>query len=150
MMKNLTQEEKLDYLVKELCNDSRQYKDLYVKKSERRNVMRSLMNVRLPYPMSKEFLDIQDSFLQEEATEKGIVSLKEIQTINEQYGVASFYADKISIWQGDITRLAVESIVNAANSQMLGCFVPCHGCIGEYHFPNKEAAEIAVEEMKRF
>ena len=60
--------------------------------------------------------------------EKGIVCLSDIPTIADQGSNGSF-ADKISIWQGDITRLAVDVIVNAANSQMLGCFVPMHTCI---------------------
>lgn len=128
-MKELTQEEKLDYLVKELCNASKQYKDLHVEKSDRRIVMRSLMNVRIPSSISSEFIQIQDEFLQQEAFEKGIVRLEDVQTMNEQYGSDYIYGDKISIWQGDITRLAVDAIVNAANSQMLGCFVPLHKCI---------------------
>ena len=60
---------------------------------------------------------------------KGIVTLWEIPTVKEQYGSQFSNADKISLWQGDITRLKVDAVVNAANSQMLGCFVPCHGCI---------------------
>ena len=64
-----------------------------------------------------------------EAKEKGIVELSDIPTVGEQYGSSHPYADKLSVWQGDITRLHVGAIVNAANSQMLGCFVPCHGCI---------------------
>lgn len=123
------QDERLDYLVKELCKDSIEYKDIKVKKPDRRMVMRSLMNIRMPKSISKEFLKVQDEFLREEAVDKGIVNLHDIPTIREEYGSKIDYADKISIWQGDITRLAVDGIVNAANSQMLGCFVPCHKCI---------------------
>lgn len=68
-------------------------------------------------------------FPTEEAKEKGIVTLEEIPTVEEQYGGKRPYADRLSVWQGDITRLSVDAIVNAANSQMLGCFVPCHKCI---------------------
>lgn len=128
-MKIQSQDEKLDYLVEELCKDSIEYKNMKVNKEDRRMAMRSLMNIRMPKPISKEFLKIQDEFLKEEAVEKGIVNLDDIKTIREEYKSKMSYADKISIWQGDITRLAVDAIVNAANSQMLGCFVPCHKCI---------------------
>ncbi|MGG7059377.1 protein-ADP-ribose hydrolase [Clostridium nigeriense] len=123
------QDERLDYLVKELCKDSIEYKTMKVNKADRRIAMRSLMNIRVPKSISKEFLKIQDEFLKEEAVNKGIISLDDIPTVREEYGSKIDYADKISIWQGDITRLSVDGIVNAANSQMLGCFVPCHKCI---------------------
>lgn len=124
-----SQEKRLNYLVEALKTDSDDYKGMQVQKHERRKVMRSLMNIRMPKPISMEFLNIQDEFLQEEASQKGIVTLQEIPTVQQQYHSKHPYADKISIWQGDITRLAVDAIVNAANTQMLGCFVPCHGCI---------------------
>lgn len=65
----------------------------------------------------------------EEKKLKGVAALSDIPTVKEQYGTNSFLTEKLSLWQGDITRLKVEAIVNAANSQMLGCFVPCHKCI---------------------
>lgn len=83
----------------------------------------------MPSPISVEFLKIQDEFLKQEAIEKEIVLRHNIPTIHEQLGLSGRHSDKISIWQGDITRLKIDGIVNAANSQMLGCFVPCHGCI---------------------
>lgn len=122
----MNQDERLDYIVKELCDDSVEYKDIKFEKADRRAVMRSLMNIRMPGPISDKFLQEQDRFLKEETKEKGIVKLSDILTIKEQYNSNMQYADKISIWQGDITRLSVDAIVNAANSQMLGCFVPCH------------------------
>ena len=74
-------------------------------------------------------LDLQDAYLKSELSEKSIVTLADIPTIKEQFNSTFPYSDKISIWQGDITRLKTGAIVNAANSQMLGCFVPCHKCI---------------------
>ena len=77
------------------------------------------MNIRMPKKMAREVLQVQDEYLQERNRENGIVTLSGIPEI----------ADRISLWQGDITRLAVDAIVNAANSQMLGCFIPMHTCI---------------------
>ena len=130
-MINKTQEDRLDYLLEEFKKDSLWYKDLEVGEDyqEKRRALRSLMNIRMPGAMDPEVLEVQDDFLRKEAVEKGIVTLEEIPTVARQYGSQRTFADKISVWQGDITRLQAGTIVNAANSQMLGCFHPCHGCI---------------------
>lgn len=125
----MNQEERLDYLLKFLCEDYIQYKDMKVENNEKRMDMRSLMNIRMPKPISVEFTKIQDEFLQRESAENGIISWKDIPNIGVLYGTKYEHGDKISLWQGDITRLKVDAIVNAANSHMLGCFVPCHKCI---------------------
>ena len=130
-MTDRKQEERLDYLIRKFKEDSGRYRDLEVSDdyTEKRMALRSLMNIRMPGEMAEDVVRIQDEFLSEEAEEKGIVTLDEIPAVAEQYGSRHLFADKISIWQGDITRLQVGAIVNAANSQMLGCFVPCHRCI---------------------
>lgn len=131
-MKDLvTQEDRLDYLLKEFKEDSRQYRELEVADDyeNKRMALRSLMNIRMPREMAENIVKVQDEFLSEEAKEKGIVELSDIKTIKDQYASTHPLGHKISIWQGDITRLAVGAVVNAANSQMLGCFVPCHRCI---------------------
>lgn len=129
--RNKLQSERLDFLLDALKEDSILYKNLQVGNSEteKRNAVRSLMNVRMPRSISDDFLEVQDIFLQEEAKEKGIVTLAEIPTVKDAYESQRSFADRMSIWQGDITRLQVGAIVNAANSQMIGCFVPCHRCI---------------------
>lgn len=131
MTQSKEQERRLDYLLKAFKEDSVQYKDLETGNSyrDKRMALRSLMNIRMPRYMPDDVLKVQDEFLAEEAKEKGIVTMSEIPTVKEQYGSNGQCADKLSIWQGDITRLAADAIVNAANSQMLGCFVPCHKCI---------------------
>lgn len=127
----MDQKQRLDYLVEKFKEDSGEYRNLKVSDSEteKRRILRSLMNIRMPRHMDEETLKVQDEFLKEDAREKGIVTLDQIPTVKEAYNSSAPFAEKISVWQGDITRLQVEAIVNAANSQMLGCFVPCHRCI---------------------
>lgn len=121
-----------DILLNKLKEDSTEYQNLETEKyslGEKKKAIRSFMNIRMPGTVSDELLKFQDVYLQEELSEKGVVTLSDIPTIKEQYDSLSPFADKISLWQGDITRLRVGAIVNAANAQMLGCFVPCHRCI---------------------
>ena len=129
-MKEMSQTERLNYLVEEFKEDSIQYKDMETPKDTegKKRILRSLMNIRMPRRMDARVTEVQDEYLKERIRENGIVMLSEIPTIADQ-GSTHAFADHISIWQGDITRLAVEAIVNAANSQMLGCFVPMHTCI---------------------
>ena len=124
--------EKADILLEKLKADSTEYKELETKGyslKEKKNVIRSLMNIRMPGKLSRELVDLQDEYLREERNAKGIVRMADIPTIEKAYNSKSPYGNKVSLWQGDITRLEVGAIVNAANSQMLGCFVPCHRCI---------------------
>ena len=129
-MKEMTQNERLNLLVEEFKEDSVQYRNLETPKDTegKKRILRSLMNIRMPKMMPASVLRVQDEYLQGRIRENGIVILNEIPTIADQ-GSRNAFGDKLSIWQGDITRLAVDAIVNAANSQMLGCFVPMHTCI---------------------
>lgn len=128
----MTQDEKLNYLIEKLLNESKKYDGVKIPKSfeEKKILFRSLMNIRTPKKIDRDFLEIQDEFLRIENSNKGIVRWQEIKTIEDEFPHSkSSFKNMISIWQGDITSLKVDAIVNAANSQMLGCFVPCHGCI---------------------
>ena len=130
MSEERTQEERLDYLVEAFKEDSGEYKDLKTPADTngKRRILRSLMNIRMPRKMAPAVLEVQDEYLQDRIRENGIVHLSDFPTIADQ-GSTHPFADCLSIWQGDITRLGVDAIVNAANSQMLGCFVPMHTCI---------------------
>ena len=130
MSEERTHEERLDYLIEAFKEDSGEYKNLQTPADTngKRRILRSLMNIRMPRKMVPAILEVQDEYLQDRIRENGIVTLSEISTIANQ-GSTHPFADRISIWQGDITRLEVDAIVNAANSQMLGCFVPMHTCI---------------------
>lgn len=130
MEKELSQAERLDYLVEAFKKDEEEYRGLKVPADiqGKRYILRSLMNVRMPHEMAEETIQIQDEYLKERIKENGIVTLSEIPTLKER-GSQKPCTDHLSIWQGDITKLKVDAIVNAANSQMLGCFIPMHTCI---------------------
>ena len=87
--------------------------------ADQKRLLRSLMNVRWAAPLTEEFTEIQDEYLREENEARGIVHLQELSEVQPE----------LYLWQGDITRLAVGAIVNAANSGMTGCYQPCHACI---------------------
>ena len=115
------QEQRLNYLLEEFKAESERYKKIEIPNnvSDKQILLRSLMNVRMPKKMPDEVIKVQDEYLSVRADEKGIVKLSDIPLIK----------GKLSLWQGDITRLEADAIVNAANAQMLGCFVPMHTCI---------------------
>lgn len=117
----MTQMERRMYLIRELLKEQPRYEGMKIPESEdgQKRLLRSLFNIRMPRTASQEFLAVQDAYLQGETRHKGITDLANLQPVQEG----------IYLWQGDITTLRCDAIVNAANSQMLGCFVPCHGCI---------------------
>lgn len=117
----MTQEERLNYLIMYLLSEEERYKSLNIPNDmeEKKKILRMLMNVRPPKEISQEFLKIQDMYLQQELQGQNIMSLKNL--ICRKSG--------IYLWKGDITKLQVDAIVNAGNSALLGCFIPCHGCI---------------------
>ncbi len=117
----MTQEQQMDDLIRCLLAERKEYQDIGVpsKLPDKRRLLRSLMNVRPPAPVSKEFLRAQDAYLQERLVQRGVTRLQDLTPVRPG----------LYLWQGDITTLAVDAIVNAANSGMTGCYIPCHGCI---------------------
>lgn len=117
----MNQNERRNYLLSELLNEQPQYKSIEIPESvpEQKLLLRALFNVRMPGKASDRFLNVQDDYLREELSEKGIVTLSDLHPIQKG----------IYLWQGDITRLKADAVVNAANSQMTGCYHPNHTCI---------------------
>ena len=117
----MTQQERRIFLIKELLSEQPRYSAMEIPKSEREQtvLLRSLLNLRMPKPVSHAFLNVQDAYLQEAIKQKGITRLTDLQPVQPD----------LYLWQGDITTLCCDAIVNAANSGMLGCFCPNHGCI---------------------
>ena len=117
----MTQSEKRLFLIEELLAEQPQYRDANIPRGEanQKNLLRSLMNVRRPGRISDHFLSVQDAYLKAEIAANGITDLADLSPVS----------DGIYLWQGDITTLRCDAIVNAANSGMTGCYVPCHVCI---------------------
>ena len=117
----MTQDEKRLFLIQELLAGQPQYGDMEIPRgaTAQKNLLRSLMNVRRPSGASDRFLSVQDEYLKAEIAANGITDLADLAPVS----------DGIYLWQGDITTLRCDAIVNAANSGMTGCYVPCHGCI---------------------
>lgn len=117
----MTQTERRIYLIDALLKERAEYEGLNIPQNilEQKRLLRSLFNIRSPKPIDEEFLKVQNSYLLEETAQKGITALSDMMPVQED----------IYLWKGDITTLCCDAIVNAANSQLIGCFCPCHGCI---------------------
>lgn len=117
----MTQKERRIYLINRLLGEDEHYNGITIPESEaeQKRLLRSLINIRLPSPIGNDFLAIQDEYLQTAIAEKGITKLHDLTP----------FKDNIYLWQGDITTLECDAIVNAANSRMTGCYHPCHNCI---------------------
>jgi hypothetical protein len=124
--------EKLDVLINYLLKEKENIKIDKIPDDiqEKKNLYRSLCNIREPKPISNEYLKIEDEYLTEELSKKDIVDIEDIRTIVEENIPNKLKnADKICLWQGDMTLLKIDAVVNPANSQGLGCFQPLHNCL---------------------
>ncbi len=122
----MTQDERREFLIQYLLKESMLYgrQNIPSDKEEQEKLLRSLMNIRQPRPIGENFLHIQDEYLKERNAERGITDIAELAPVESD--------SRLYIWQGDITKLRCGAIVNACNSQMLGCFSPLHNCIDNF------------------
>ena len=122
----MTQDERREYLIQYLLQEESRFahQTIPTDKQGQENLLRSLMNIRPPRPISHEFLKIQDEYLKERNKERGMTDIIDLKPVESD--------SRLYIWQGDITTLKCDAIVNACNSQMLGCFSPMHGCIDNF------------------
>ena len=117
----MNQSERRRYLIQELLDEQKEYSHFSIPEDSRgqKELLRGLLNVRAPKMLSREILTIQDEYLNDETEKKGITELADLTPVEQG----------IYLWQGDITTLRCDAIVNAANSGMTGCYAPNHKCI---------------------
>lgn len=117
----------LDFIIGYMLKERGEEMVLPASLREKQRLMQALMNVRQPGGVTEDFLKAQDAELQQQRADKGIVTLEDV----AREGIVGKAGERVQlyVWQGDITRLQVDAIVNAANAQLLGCFAPLHACI---------------------
>lgn len=139
----MNQSEKRLFLIQSLLKENPEYRDLSIpaEPDSQRQLLRGLMNIRAPQNADADFLKTQDEYLQDETSAKGVTDITDLTPV--QPG--------LYLWQGDITTLKCDAIVNAANSGMTGCYIPNHRCIDNaiHTFAGVELRLACAELMKQ-
>lgn len=139
----MKQSERRIYLIQALLKEEPQFRNAALPSDaeEQKLLLRGLMNVRLPKRINEEFLAVQDAYLREETARKGIQKVNDLEPIDQG----------LYLWQGDITTLRCDAIVNAANSGMTGCYLPNHRCIDNciHSFSGIQLRLECAEQMRR-
>lgn len=139
----MNQQERRQFLIRRLLDEQPRYRTMELPsgEAEQRRLLRSLFNVRMPGRIDEGFLTVQDEYLREETRQKGITALADLTPLEPG----------LYLWQGDITTLACDAIVNAANSGMTGCYQPCHNCIDNciHTFAGIQLRNACAELMER-
>lgn len=82
----------------------------------KRDFLRGLLNVREPKLVPLEIIEKENELLQRELENKNIIDI-------------NTFKDRFMLFQGDITNVKCDAIVNPTDSKMYGCFKPNHNCI---------------------
>ncbi len=119
----MTQKERRVWLIQQLFDENPEYQGYEIpeEEQEQKNLLRALMNVRMPNPVDSEFLKLQDEYLRRENESAGIVDVKDLEPCRLD--------ERLFLWQGDMAKLKADAVVNPANSGFLGCFQPLHACL---------------------
>lgn len=139
----MNQDERRQFLIQKLLNERPEYRNIVIPadQEEQKRLLRSLFNIRMPGPAGPELMKVQDEYLQQETRQKGITEFSGLAPVRPG----------IYLWQGDITTLRCDAIVNAANSGMTGCYQPCHNCIDNciHTYAGIQLRNICAEIMER-
>ena len=134
----MTHDEQRIWLIRYLLSEKAEYAAVHIPDTvqSQKDLLRSLMNVRKPAPVSREFVNIQDEYLTVENIAEGVTDVNDLLPLKLN--------DRLYLWQGDMTSLRVDAIVNPANSALLGCFCPLHSCADNL-VHSKSGVELRLE-----
>ena len=119
----MTHEEQRLWLIQQLLNERNDTAGVKIPEDAQgqKDLLRGLMNIRMPDPIDEEFLKIQDEYLKEENLADGVITIEDLTPLKAD--------DRLYIWQGDMSRLGVDAVTLPANSGFTGCYQWLHSCL---------------------